>query len=183
MDIPLMVKHARKLYHLQQVEKEWIEFIEIIIENNYKTLLEIGGAYGGSAWSLSHFLNEIVTVDVKKMPNKMINKIAKNCKFHFIFKDSRRAMKNVKAALKNEKADILFIDGEHTYRGVAKDFRNMKQFVRKGGVIVFHDITDSKYHRDGDCMVFKFWDKIKQNYKYLEFKYDKDWGGIGIIFV
>lgn len=183
MNIPLMVKHTKKLYHLQQVESEWIKLIELIIDKNYKTMIEIGSAYGGSTWSLSHFLDKIISVDIKQMPEKMKQKISRNCDFTFIHKDSRRAMKNISRTLKDTKADMLFIDGEHTYRGVAKDFRNMKQFVKKDGIIIFHDITKSKYHIDGNCVVFRFWEKIKTEYEYMEFKYDKDWGGIGIIFL
>lgn len=39
----------------------------------------------------------------------------------------------------NEKIDLLFIDGDHTYEAVKQDFEEWFPFVKKGGVIVFHD--------------------------------------------
>lgn len=36
--------------------------------------------------------------------------------------------------------DILMIDGDHTYRGALEDYNNYHAKVRKGGIIIFHDI-------------------------------------------
>jgi len=43
--------------------------------------------------------------------------------------------------LQNKEIDFLFIDGDHTYNLVRKDFITYSQFVRKGGLIGFHDIA------------------------------------------
>lgn len=37
--------------------------------------------------------------------------------------------------------DILFIDGDHSYDGVKKDFEKYEPFVKKGGIILMHDVT------------------------------------------
>ena len=53
--------------------------------------------------------------------------------------------------------------------------------VRKGGIIVFHDIN---FHpRDIQVQVSKLWKEIKPNYKTLEFidPSDVTWGGIGVL--
>lgn len=34
---------------------------------------------------------------------------------------------------------LLFIDGDHSYLGCAKDIENWAKFVNQGGVILFHD--------------------------------------------
>lgn len=36
--------------------------------------------------------------------------------------------------------DLLFIDGDHTYKGVLTDYNLFHFKVRKGGLIIFHDI-------------------------------------------
>jgi predicted O-methyltransferase YrrM len=35
--------------------------------------------------------------------------------------------------------DLIFIDGDHSYTGVAADFRHWTQFLRPGGHLLFHD--------------------------------------------
>lgn len=42
------------------------------------------------------------------------------------------------------KIDFLFIDGDHSYEGVKKDFELYSTLVNDNGIIVIHD-TDSKY--------------------------------------
>ncbi len=39
----------------------------------------------------------------------------------------------------NCEVDMLFIDGEHSYKGVSHDYYKFQKFVKKGGYIVFHD--------------------------------------------
>ena len=41
--------------------------------------------------------------------------------------------------LDQQKLDLLFIDGDHTYRSVLADWLIYKNFVAKGGIIAFHD--------------------------------------------
>ena len=41
--------------------------------------------------------------------------------------------------------DILFIDGDHRYKGVIFDWENYEPFVKQGGYIVFDDYLDFKY--------------------------------------
>jgi len=38
-----------------------------------------------------------------------------------------------------EELDILFIDGDHTYTGVSKDYRKHRENVKDGGLIFVHD--------------------------------------------
>lgn len=46
---------------------------------------------------------------------------------------------------KNVEFDILFIDGDHSTKAVMRDFLLYKEFVKKGGFIVFDDYNDHKY--------------------------------------
>lgn len=47
--------------------------------------------------------------------------------------------------MKDIAIDILFIDGDHSYEAVWRDFKNYQQFVKSGGFIVFDDYLDSLY--------------------------------------
>jgi hypothetical protein len=57
--------------------------------------------------------------------------------------------------------DLIFIDANHTYEFVKKDFENFSPFLEKGGVIGFHDI---------DCPdwmgINKFWKELDATGKY-----------------
>jgi len=40
--------------------------------------------------------------------------------------------------------NFLFIDGDHSYEGVKKDWNLYKQFLKKGSIVAFHDISWAK---------------------------------------
>ena len=68
-------------------------------------------------------------------------------------------LKQVKAILGMTKLDFLFIDGDHTYEGVKKDFEMYSVLVKQEGIIAFHDIVPGSGENDGG--VPKFWGKIR----------------------
>ncbi|GAH99526.1 unnamed protein product, partial [marine sediment metagenome] len=76
--------------------------------------------------------------------------------------NNKNTLKKVKNILNGEKLHLLFIDGDHSYDCVKKDFELYSPLVKKGGVIAFHDIA---YPTVG---VKIFWDEIKHNYKTQE---------------
>lgn len=51
--------------------------------------------------------------------------------------------------------DILFIDGSHAYEDVKADFEAFYPFVKKGGIVAFHDI---KGKWEG---VIRFWNEMQ----------------------
>jgi predicted O-methyltransferase YrrM len=55
--------------------------------------------------------------------------------------------------------DLLFVDGDHTEAGVARDFELYRQLVRPGGIIAFHDIVDGRPDLVGG--VPRFWQSVK----------------------
>ena len=87
-------------------------------------------------------------------------------------------MQKIKAILRDNKVDFLFIDDDHSYEGIKKDFEMYSPLVRKGGIIAFHDIVPSGYPT-----VYKFWNEVK--YEYLEIVKDRNQNcySIGIIFI
>ena len=78
----------------------------------------------------------------------------------------------------NNDIDILHIDGLHTYEAVKHDFYNwINKVNEENGIILLHDIEVKK----DDFGVYKFWEEIKKEYKYIyEFKHSY---GLGIIFL
>jgi cephalosporin hydroxylase len=84
-------------------------------------------------------------------------------------------------ALNGEKLDFLFIDGDHSYKGVKADWEDYRGLVRTGGLIAFHDIKDTEFHRKRGCFVAHFWAELKALNRWMEFSADQDYGGIGVV--
>ena len=114
---------------------------------------------------------------------------------YFIEGDSKQidTVLKLNDILKGEKVDLLFIDGDHTYKGVLADYMIYRQFVKQGGFIAFHDIVDSDFHRMAGCFVSTFWNHLNETKtEYIspdnsDCSFDAQnmgsniWGGIGII--
>jgi predicted O-methyltransferase YrrM len=69
----------------------------------------------------------------------------------------------------HRKIDILFIDGDHSYEGVKKDWELFSPHVSEFGIVVFHDTTwdlirdgSSPYKRD-DMGVPKFVEELRKS--------------------
>lgn len=82
-----------------------------------------------------------------------------------------------------EGIDFLFIDGDHSEAGVCLDFQMYSPLVRKGGIIVFHDVVYTSPDPLYPVMVKPLWDKLKLTYPYVEIKAGKNSTGIGVIYV
>ena len=83
------------------------------------------------------------------------------------------------------KFDFLFIDGDHSYEGVRRDFELYSPLAEVGALVAFHDIVPSIPGGHGDPGdVPAFWGEIKNAQTVeAEFVEDPGWGscGIGVI--
>ncbi|MBW2973955.1 class I SAM-dependent methyltransferase [Candidatus Woesearchaeota archaeon] len=170
--------------------------LEFLQGRQMNTVVEIGTAGGGTFFALCQTAPadaHIISIDLPGGPFgggydpsdahifKTYAKIGQT--LFLIPKDSHdeATKKDLLDRLKDKQIDVLFIDGDHTYEGVKKDFEMYSPFVKKGGVIIFHDIC--KHATVPECQVDKLWNEIKDKYEHKEFidKNEDDWGGIGII--
>lgn len=55
-----------------------------------------------------------------------------------------------------QQIDVLLIDGDHSYEGVKADYDRFMPFVKRGGLILMHDVTWA--HKG---VVKFFWDEVK----------------------
>jgi predicted O-methyltransferase YrrM len=181
-----------------QVKQELIEFARIVRDAKPRRMLEIGTNTGGTFFVLCQNCDENATVISLDLPGARFGYRAKFYRkaligrmirpgqdFHAIRMDSHlpHAVARVRDVLKAEKLDLLFIDGDHTYEGVKKDFEIFSPLVRPDGLIAFHDIV---FHpSETGCEVNKFWDEIKSSYRHKEIVSDQNqnWAGIGVVYV
>ena len=54
----------------------------------------------------------------------------------------------------DKEIDILLIDGDHSYEGVKADYERYVPFVKKGGLILIHDVCNHG-------AVKRFWKELK----------------------
>jgi predicted O-methyltransferase YrrM len=180
--------------------KEEIENLLLILDKiKPKVILEIGTARGGTLFLFSNIAHEeatLISVDLyQTIEAKALFKYIKKekQKIFLIQGDSHNieTLKKIKEILKDNKVDFLFIDGDHSYEGVKKDFEMYSPLVRKGGIIAFHDIIPDYYAKYGiktDSRageIYKFWNEVKEKYEHLEIVKDRnqDGYGIGVLFV
>jgi len=181
-----------------QIREEIIQLLALVAELHPKVIFELGTALGGTLYLFSKVVTShgvIISVDLPggpfgggypewKIPFYK-SFIKRGQRLYLIRADSHdtKTLEKVKRALGDEKIDFLFIDGDHTYEGVKKDFEMYSPLVRKRGIIAFHDIVPGSEENVGG--VPKLWSEIKTWYKYREIV--KNWEqkgfGIGVLFV
>jgi predicted O-methyltransferase YrrM len=66
----------------------------------------------------------------------------------------------VRGLIENKPVDFLFIDGDHSYEGVKRDFELWSPLVRPGGLVAFHDMRPD--HPDG---VPRLWAELKERFE------------------
>jgi predicted O-methyltransferase YrrM len=176
-----------------QVKSEISDLLDIIEKNKPSSILEIGTANGGTLLlftKLSSKDAQIISIDLpggrfgggySKLRIPLYKLFAKNNKKISLLRlDSHdnKTKEKVEDILDNKKLDFLFIDGDHTYEGVKRDFELYSPLVKEGGVIAFHDIVLGNEKNVGG--VPRFWQEVKQYYHVNEFIEDLDQGGYGI---
>ena len=179
-----------------QRKNEFCNFIEFLNKHKISVIVEIGTADSGTHLLLSQLVysqKTMVAIDLEIRNRKSLSAINSNNDNRLYIEGSSHSCgthSQLLSLLKNKKIDLLFIDGDHSYEGVKKDFEIYQSYVSNNGIIAFHDIVPDSFSRTGIKTssyvgeVPKFWNEIKKNYKYKEFieSDDQDGCGIGIIY-
>jgi predicted O-methyltransferase YrrM len=119
----------------QQVRAELVDFLNLLIDNNVKNVLQIGlGHWASTHFILSLLVDRVTTVEYDA---EFINRYKKEMDESFetvLQGDSTVIFKQI-----NEQFDAVFIDGNHSYDYVKKDLENYYPKVKNGGIIALHD--------------------------------------------
>ena len=183
---------------LAQVKYEIIKLLEILKDLNPKIILEIGTAGGGTLYLFTRIIDPEATIISLDLPGgffgggysewkiplyQSFTKKGQEIKLLRADSHNPKTFKLVKTVLADKKVDFLFIDGDHTYEGVKRDFNMYSSLVKAGGIIAFHDIVEHDLR--SSCKVNKFWNELKNDYEYLEIIEDikQKWAGIGVIYL
>lgn len=121
----------------QQVREELVDFLQLLQDNEVKSILQIGlGHWASTHFILSLLLDHVTTVEYD---NQFIERYTPQMDPEFeriIQGDSTVVHSDI-----DETFDALFIDGNHSYEYVKKDFENYSKKVKPGGIIAFHDVN------------------------------------------
>lgn len=189
-----------------RAQQKWTELaplLEVLDDMKPKRILELGVFQGGTIRAWTYAASDdafILGVDLpggrfgggfNLLMASNIKALAKrDQKIELVSLDSHEdsTFEAVKAAI--GEVDFLFIDADHTYEGVKRDFELYSPLVKAGGIIALHDIVEhTNYH---DVKVHVFWNELKGRFpasqirEFIDLEYPTDhghWGGIGAILV
>jgi len=181
-----------------QQKDELRAFGEILAAQSPESALEIGTYFGGTLFFLTRLASPHATIISVDLPGgKFGGKYSplrawtykrfarRRQRLEILQGDSHslEMLNCVKGVLAGQPLDYLFIDGDHTYGGVKRDFDQYACLVRGGGIIAMHDIAE--HSPESGCDVFRFWNEIKLQYRHREIINDpkQGWAGIGVLYV
>lgn len=173
-----------------QVREEISEFLKILSRRPPSVVLEIGTENGGTFFLLASVSAPDAFIMSLDLPadrsyaawrENLYRAFARDRqKIELVRGDSHDSatFEKVQEQLAGRQLDLLFIDGDHGYEGVKKDFEMYSPLVAPDGIIAFHDIVDGPEAAVGG--VPKFWRELRQTRRHLEFVKDWKQGGWGI---
>jgi predicted O-methyltransferase YrrM len=175
-----------------QVYEEWLTFTYWVRGFQPNNILEIG-TMGSTFWTLSKLsTGKKASVDIEPRQS-IIHHFMYGEDWKFFQGDSHE--QGIFESIKDfcPKYDLIFIDGDHTYEGVKKDFEMYKSLLSERGYIAFHDIVPDHIFADSYAgQVYKFWQDLDEGSKInivckkssgkikLNGIYNKGFGGIGL---
>lgn len=135
------------ILQLQQYKSEIISLLKNIRELQPKIILEIGTLNGGTLFLFSRVISKNTLLISLDLPKARLGRFQIDWRFFFIKKfslphqrmillraDSHRSstLNQIKKILDGHKLDFLFIDADHSYEGVKKDFEMYGSLVKTG---------------------------------------------------
>ena len=186
---------AKKHFPPCQIDSEILSFLEWLNTWSPEVIVEIGVARGGNTYLLTHCassVRKIVGVDLFARNQRALKALAKPpIALNFVsgMSSAEATCRRVREFLGDEKIDLLFIDGDHSYQGVMADFNSYCGLVKKNGWVAFHDIVPQRKDAEGNAIngfeveVDRAWnelsrDKVTRRFVEREDQYSY---GIGVL--
>jgi cephalosporin hydroxylase len=175
-------------HHALQKPAELAGLLELVAPMGPKLVVEIGSDQGGTLWAWSQLGADVVSVTLVGGPyssglsreRQLLYRHGANV----IVGNSHEltTWTSLHDLLGDRQADMLFIDGDHTYEGVCRDLMVYSPLVRPGGVVVLHDIC--RHPGKPDVGAWRVWETLREwpTFEALEIISEpRTWGGIGIL--
>ena len=179
-----------------QQPSEIIGLLELVRQAQPQSVCEIGSALGGTSFLLTRAASPralVVLIDpaFDGARTGALRRFAGPTQRMVCIGGSSTdpgVRRSLEQELDGRPLDFLFIDGDHTYEGVAADFALYSPLVRVGGLIAFHDVQPDHRERTGTSIgswsggVPRLWVELKARYRASarEFVADQNQDGYGI---
>jgi cephalosporin hydroxylase len=158
-----------------QYPSQFSNYLVLLQKQNISSYLEIGCRWGGTFVLTTEYLKRFAKLSKSVAVDIIDSPVVNYCQFseetEFIKMDSLDP--SFKEYMKDNKFDLIFIDGDHSYTAVKSDYESTKD---SGKIFVFHDIISAA------CPgVVRFWNELKRKesntYTFYEFtqQYDDVW--------
>lgn len=121
--------------------KSTIESIDEIM-GGVDSVLEIGTQYGGSLYIWSrHFNADVVSVDINFMNREpLLSTFSDGIVFVEGNSHEKEVCQQVRSEAPRDGYDMIFIDGDHSYKGAKEDFEMYYSLLAEDGIVLFDDI-------------------------------------------
>ncbi len=167
-----------------QVLIEFDEFITFVNEFKPRSYLEIGACRGIALRYLVERVPSIKRITVVDLPeaawggHDSLKRLRENLaalSHRRIVHIGDSADPEIVRAVAQRRYDLVFIDADHTYEAVARDYRNYAPLANK--LVAFHDVAHPPISTAYGAT--KFWNEIKVGSRYHEIIHGKC--GIGVL--
>ena len=192
----LAFRRARRL-GLVQVAAEARTLFRLVRDLAPRRLLEIGTAGGGTLCLFTRAARPdatVISVDLPPWPDDpdrerktvaRLSRLARRRQSLRLLRLDSHALATrcaVRDLLAGAALDFLFLDGDHTLSGVARDFEDYVPLVRPGGLVALHDVHPHSQGWGGE--VPRFFASLEGRYRTRRLVADprQDGFGIGLVF-
>jgi cephalosporin hydroxylase len=124
-------------------ELAWL--IENVEKTNPKVIIEIGVERGGTFAIWERILppgGRLIGLDIQNVQAELdVSKSDRKVTLLTLNSHEAATFQAMEQALNGERADFMYVDGDHGYAGVKQDFTWYSPLVRSGGLVGFHDTS------------------------------------------
>jgi predicted O-methyltransferase YrrM len=179
-----IARTAVRVHGAIQKEQELAGFLALLADHPLEVVVEIGSDAGGTLWAWQQLpgVRRVIGVD-QPHAGYSSGQTLNDHGAEVVYGDSHdpATVGALVDLLAGDLVDLLFIDGDHSFAGVARDYEAFRYLVRPGGIIAFHDICVHP-HRP-DVGVDMFWRQLPDEgwRKDVIVTDPPTWGGIGVL--
>jgi cephalosporin hydroxylase len=158
-----------KSIKMSQGKESMHELAVAVEEFSPSVVLEIGTAKGGTLYLWSRFLDSVdhvLSLDIDyRNRDEFFQVFTDDADLTFIEGDSHAGatVSTVRHQLNGDTIDFLYIDADHSYEGVKRDFSLYSELLSEDAIVGLHDIAHP------GTGVSRFWEELCAEYETKEF--------------